>query len=81
MAIKRPMRGVFLGAHAFLNVLSLYYRVRERVPELSQPADYYFRALAPQVYQAINEMTRGDLTDAGQQFQAVLRRHYEELVA
>jgi HEXXH motif-containing protein len=79
MAVPRPLRGVFMGAHAFVNVLSLCCRARDQVPQLKESADAYIRTLGPQVEEALVELEKGDLTEEGERFRVAMVTHYRDL--
>lgn len=81
MGVPRPLRGVFLGAHAFVNVMSLYHRVLEAVPEFRSVACRALHELTPQVGEALSELSKGDLTEDGAAIKAALVEHYRELIA
>lgn len=80
MDIPRPADGVFLGAHAFINIMDLAYRIKEKIPVHREVASDEFQRRKPEVNRALNELEKMDLTDEGKEFTQEMRKRYEEIV-
>lgn len=79
MEIPRPLRGVLLGAHAFVNVMLLFSRIGDSMPVYRDAAMRSFTELLPQVRTALDTLDDGSWTDAGLKLKNSLREKYHEL--
>lgn len=81
MDVPRPAAGVFLGAHAFVNIMDLAHRVAARVPELRDEAAAIVRRRRHQVELALAQIDRMRLRPAGERLFTSMRQRFREFPA
>ncbi|MDB9786954.1 HEXXH motif-containing putative peptide modification protein [Bacteriovoracaceae bacterium] len=80
MEAPRPLRGVILGAHAFLNVLTLYSKVIPKCTEYKDYARAQIDLRKDEVILAVKEIKKGKLTTAGTRFLSLMEESLNSIL-
>lgn len=82
LPMARPLRGVMLGSHAFLNVLELYTRAAQAMPEMEAFAREQFHLRQAEVHHVLfEEAVKGHFTPQGLEFLTLMQDRFRELAA
>ncbi|HYX33266.1 MAG TPA: HEXXH motif-containing putative peptide modification protein [Oligoflexus sp.] len=82
LPMARPLRGVMLGSHAFLNVLELYTRTSRTLPEMEAFSCEQFALRQAEVQHVLfEEAVKGDFTPKGLEFLTLMQDRFRTLAA